>query len=172
MSETAASKWAPENSFDHLKQELLAMDPVYFAESHLMLDGKPMRLMGNGWKFIADIYRHIVTAAMTPSGKPIVMVKGRQVGATVMGTALELYMMTSGMFGKSDTSPVRVMHVFPHLDNMRAFAKDKLEKMIRESVSVPDPHARKPGELKPFVETRKDTARDSTDSLKIGRAHV
>jgi hypothetical protein len=89
--------WSPQNSFESLKRELLKVDPVSFAESYINLEGSKFRITNNGWKFIADIYRHIITVGMSNKGKPIVIVKGRQVGATIMATALELYMVTSGL---------------------------------------------------------------------------
>lgn len=158
------SRWTPENSFEELKRELLQVDPVYFAESYLTLDGNPMKLTGNGWKFIADIYRYIMSKAVSPDGKPVVIVKGRQVGATTMAAALELNMVAGGMFGQGGARPIRVMHAFPQLELMHAFSKDKLEKMIRESVMVADPEDSKRA-LKPFVETMKDASREASDSL-------
>lgn len=157
-------RWAPENSFEELKNELMKVDPVYFAEAYLTLDGNPMRLTGNGWKFIADIYRYIMSKAVAPDGKPIVIVKGRQVGATTMASALELHMVAGGMFGQGGARPIRVMHAFPQLELMHAFSKDKLEKMVRESVMVPDPDDPK-RQSRPFVETMKDASREASDSL-------
>ena len=160
------SMWEPKNSFDSLKRELLKIDPVAFAEEYLTLDGKPMRLVGNGWKFIADIYRHITTAAMTNNGKPIVIVKGRQVGATTMASALDLYLVSSGMYGRNGLPPVRVLHAFPQLELMRSFSKDKLEKMINDSIKLPDfENAKNPGEIVPFVQAQKANLRDAADSL-------
>lgn len=163
---SASDMWRPENSFDSLKKELLKIDPVSFVENYLTIDGKPMCLRGNGWKFIADIYRHIVSVAMSEHGKPIVIVKGRQVGATTMASALELYMMSSGIYGLNDVPPVRVMHAFPQLELMHSFAKDKLEKMINNSVKIPDFYdKRMPGIIKPYIQAQKDSLRDSTDTL-------
>jgi hypothetical protein len=158
--------WLPENSFDSLKKELLKVDPVSFVENYLTLDGKPMRLTGNGWKFISDIYRHIVTVAMSNKGKPIVIVKGRQVGATTMASALELYLVSSGLFGINGKPPVRVLHVFPQLEIMHSFSKDKLEKMINDSVRLPDFSDKKhPGLIKAYVQAQKANAREAADSL-------
>lgn len=163
---SASDMWHPENSFDSLKKELLKIDPVSFVENYLTIDGKPMCLRGNGWKFIADIYRHIVSFAMSEHGKPIVIVKGRQVGATTMASALELYMMSSGIYGLNDVPPVRVMHAFPQLELMHSFAKDKLEKMINNSIKIPDFYdKRMPGIIKPYIQAQKDSLRDSTDTL-------
>jgi hypothetical protein len=107
--------WTSENSFDLLKKELLKVDPVSFAESYLTLDGKPFCITNNGWQFISQIYRYISSVAMSSNGKPIVIVKGRQVAATTMATNLELHMVSSGMFGTGGVPPVRVTHAFPHM---------------------------------------------------------
>jgi hypothetical protein len=163
---TANDMWSSENSFDLLRKEILKVDPVAFTETYLTIDGKQLKLTGNGWKFIADIYRHVIVSAMSNSGKPIVIVKGRQVGATVMAAALELYMVASNVYGRNGLPPVRVMHGFPQLDMMHSFAKDKLEKMINSSTVIPDFYdKRNPGVLKPYVAAQKDSLRESTDSL-------
>lgn len=158
--------WAPENSFLQLKKELMKVDPVTWCETFLRLDGRPFRITRNGWKFIADIYRHIILEATKVDAKPVVLLKGRQVGCTIMASALELYMMASGMYGMGDTSPARVMHAFPQLELMHSFSKDKLEKMINDSVSQPDfDDKRHPGSIKPYVKAQKASLRDATDSL-------
>jgi len=156
-------RWAPENCFEELKNELMKIDPVHFAESYLTIDGNPLTLRGNGWKFIADIYRYIMSKALSPEGKPIVIVKGRQVGATTMASALELNMVAGGMFGQGNLPPIRVMHAFPQLELMHGFSKDKLEKMIRESTMIQDPED--PKRIRPFIETQKDASREASDSL-------
>ena len=127
-SHSAAEKW-----FNDLKKEVLKVDPVSFCENYLTIDGKPLRLGGGtGWKFLADIYRYIAIKALDPEGKPVVCVKGRQVGATTMATALELYFCTSGLFGTSpEKPPIRVLHCFPALALVQKFAKDKLSTMMR-----------------------------------------
>ncbi len=163
---SANELWSAENSFDLLRKEIMKVDPVSFTETYLTVDGKQLKLTGNGWKFIADVYRHIVIASMSENGKPVVIVKGRQVGATVMAAALELYMVASGVYGKNGMAPVRVMHAFPQLEIMHSFAKDKLEKMINASVVVPDfGDRRHPGAMKPYIQAQKDSLRDSTDTL-------
>lgn len=125
---TSAEHW-----FENLKKEVLKVDPVSFAENHLTIDGAPLKLGGGtGWKFLADIYRYIATEAMGENGKPVVCVKGRQVGATTMATALELYFCASGMYGSSpENPPIRLVHCFPALANVQMFAKDRLSTMMR-----------------------------------------
>jgi hypothetical protein len=121
--------------FDDLRREILKVDPVSFAENFLTIDGKPLKLGGGtGWKFLADIYRYVGTTAITRDSKPVVCVKGRQVGATTMATALELYFCSSGLFGHSpDRPPIRILHCFPALSHVQKFAKDKLSTMMRTS---------------------------------------
>lgn len=156
-----------QDAFEELKGELLKVDPVYFAENYLNLEGSPLKLTGNGWKWMADIYRHIFTSAMTPKGKPVVFVKGRQIGATVGAAAQCLHMMSSGIFGVAGKPPIRVMHAFPQLELMLAYSKDKLEKMIRESKPISDIYnKRNPGVTTPYVVAQKDSARDATDGLR------
>lgn len=123
-----------ERWFEDLKKEVLKVDPVSFAENYLTIDGSPLRLSGTGWKFLADIYRYVAVKALEPEGKPVVCVKGRQVGATTMATALELYFCSSGLFGTSPKNPpIRVLHCFPALALVQKFAKDKLSTMMRTS---------------------------------------
>lgn len=158
--------WNMENSFEHIKDELLKIDPVAWAEKYLTIDGKPLRLMGTGRKWMADICRHIISNTMRPDGKPVVMVKGRQVGATVMASALELYMMGSDTFGVAGRPSVRVTHAFPQLEMMYAFSKDKLDKMINNSLPTQDYNdKRNPGKSKPYIQTKKYSVREATDSL-------
>lgn len=163
---TANEMWSPNNSFDQLKKELMKVDPVKWCENYLKIEGKKFQIIGNGWKFIADIYRHIIFEAPKPDAKPVVVVKGRQVGGTIMASALELYMMASGMYGGANTPSIRVMHAFPQLELMHSFSKDKLEKMINESVAEPDFNdKRHPGVLKPYIKAQKAGERESTDTL-------
>ena len=82
---------------ERLRELILNIDPVYFCESNLTLDGRPFKLRKNGYKPFVDIYRYIGIKALTKHGKPIVLVKGRQVGATTMGVNLELFFMGCGI---------------------------------------------------------------------------
>src|SRR5690348_8741044 len=116
-TQTTVEKW-----FEDLKKEILKIDPVSFAESYLTIDGRPFKLSGTGWRFLADIYRYIAMEAIQPNGKPVICVKGRQVGATTMATALELYFATSGLFGNGpENPPIRILHCFPALALVQKF---------------------------------------------------
>ena len=121
--------------FDNLKREVLKYDPVAFCRNFLTIDGKPLMEDGNGWKFLADIYRYVGVKALESTGKPVVCVKGRQVGATTMAAALEMYFTTSGIFGTPNRPSMRVLHCFPALNNVQKFSKDKLSTMMRTSVN-------------------------------------
>ncbi len=121
------------NLFDEIKNELLKMDPVAFTEHYLKLDGKPFKVSNNGWKFLADIYRYIALKAIQPDGKPIVILKGRQVGATVMAGALDLYFTASGLFGGNGSAPISVLHCFPQLSLAQRFSQSKLDALISSS---------------------------------------
>lgn len=135
---------AANGVFGEIKRELLKFDPVAFCGHYLKVDGsKPLELNGTGWKFLADIYRYVAVNALRKDGKPVVCVKGRQVGATTMAIALELFFTTSGLFGNSpDNPPMRILHCFPALNNVNKFAKDKLSTMMRTAT---DDYVKKQG---------------------------
>jgi hypothetical protein len=77
---------------------------------------------------MADVYRYIALQAPKKTGKPVIIKKGRQVGATMMAGALDLYFTNSGLF---TNPPVRVAHLFPALAQVKRFTQDKLENLIR-----------------------------------------
>ena len=124
--------------FEKFKKQLTMIDPVSFAERYLTLDGKPFTLSGNGYKPFSDIYRYIGIKALEPTAKPIILLKGRQTGATTMASALEMYFMGCGLFGgDTNNPPIRVMHTFPQLELAAAYSKTKLNQMINQS-KIPD----------------------------------
>ena len=116
--------------FNEVKNSFQDYDPAYFIQNNLILDGKPFRIIDNGWKFMADIYRYIALQATRRTGKPVVFCKGRQVGATVMAGALDLYFTNSGIFSNPD---IRVAHLFPALAHVKKFSQDKLEGLIKDA---------------------------------------
>lgn len=121
--------------FNDIKSELLKVDPVAFTENYLKLEGESFKVSGNGWKFMADIYRYIALKAINPDGRPIVILKGRQVGATVMAGALDLYFTASGLFGGTGYKPITVLHCFPDLSRAKKFSQVKLDQLINSSTS-------------------------------------
>lgn len=151
--------------FEQIRDSLLCLDPVAFCEKYLTLDGKPFRLNGNGYKPFADIYRYIGVVALEKNAKPIVLVKGRQVGATTMAAALELYFMTCGLFGNAGRAPIRIMHCFPQLELAFAYSKTKLNTMISSSIEALI--STKRGKRQSFVESKLDTSTATNDSLQF-----
>lgn len=119
--------------FSEIRKEFLKLDPVSFTETHLKIDGaEPYKVSGNGWKFMADIFRYIGTKAVQQDGRPVVILKGRQVGATMMAGAMDLYFTASGLYG-TNNAPMRILHCFPQLGHVKRFSQDKLEVLIRTS---------------------------------------
>jgi hypothetical protein len=123
-----SKKQSQEKLFEQLKESFLDFDPAHFVQNNLTLDGAEFKVLDNGWKFMADIYRYIALQATRKDGKPVVIKKGRQVGATVMAGALDLFFTNSGLFNKPN---VRVVHLFPALGQVKKFSQDKLETLIR-----------------------------------------
>lgn len=119
-----------ESSFHDLKNTFLDFDPAFFIQNNLTIDGDEFRIIGNGWKFMVDIYRYIGLQAVKKDGKPVVIKKGRQVGATMMAAAIDLFFTNSGLFS---SPPIRVLHAFPALGQVKKFSQDKLEGFIRTS---------------------------------------
>ncbi len=121
-------KQSQENLFKQLKTSFLDFDPAHFVQNNLTLDGAEFKVLDNGWRFMADIYRYIALQATRKDGKPVVIKKGRQVGATVMAGALDLFFTNSGLFNSPN---IRVVHLFPALGQVKKFSQDKLETLIR-----------------------------------------
>ncbi len=152
--------------FNKLKADLLNLDPVAFTEKYLTLDGKPFTLHNNGYKPFADIYRYIGIKALEPTAKPVIMVKGRQVGATTMASALEMYFMGSGIFGVGEKSPLRVIHAFPQLELAAAYSKTKLNQMIVSAVPMAvDPTSTSKAKPKTYMQNLLDASNPTNDSL-------
>jgi intein/homing endonuclease len=151
--------------FMKLKKQLMMLDPVSFCENHLTLDGKPFRLSGNGYKPFGEIYRYIGIKALEPDSKPVIIVKGRQVGATTMASALEMYFMGSGIFGIADKPPIRVIHAFPQLELAAAYSKTKLNQIISSAIPVPADPNNKAAKQKSCMQVLLDQSTATNDSL-------
>ncbi len=152
--------------FEKMKKQLLMFDPVAFCQEYLTLEGRPFSLSGNGYKPFADIYRYIGIKALEPDSKPVILVKGRQVGATTMASALEMYFMGSGLFGDGFRPPIRVIHAFPQLELAAAYSKTKLNQMISQAV-IPEGTKETKGGSRPksFMQQLLDQSSPTNDSL-------
>lgn len=152
--------------FNKLKKQLLSMDPVSFAEANLVLDGKPFTLHGNGYRPFADIYRYVGIKALEPNAKPVIICKGRQVGATTMASVLEMYFMGSGIFGAGPNPPIRVIHTFPQLELAAAYSKTKLNQMILSAVPSDGQEKKNSGgKVKSCMQALLDQTASTNDSL-------
>ena len=65
------------------------------------------------------VYRYIALQAPKKTGKPVIIKKGRQVGATMMAGALDLYLLTVAY----SQIPCRVAHLFPALAQVKRFTQ-------------------------------------------------
>lgn len=151
------------NIFNTFKTNIANIDPIYFIENNLVLEGEQFKLNGNGYKPFVEIYRHIGVSALKEDSKPIILVKGRQVGATTMASALELYFMASGLFGTAGRSPMRIIHAFPTLIHVFTYAKTKLNPLIRSA--NPHPELVR-GKRISCIEAKLDKSSESSDSLQ------
>jgi len=150
--------------FNSFKENILNTDVIHFIENNLTLDGKPFSLTASGYKPFVDIYRYIALKAIEPNSKPIVLVKGRQVGATTMASALECYFMACGLYGNNNRPPMRIGHLFPTLAMAAIYTKTKLNTMISQSKPMPGV-LKSNGMLKTFMESKIDSSNPSNDSL-------
>jgi len=149
--------------FEKLKSSILNMDPATWVEKHLILEGKPLQISKGGYKPFADIYRYIGLKALEPNSKPVVIDKSRQVGATIMASALDLFFMASGLFGTNNKPPIRVAHLFPQRDQAEKFSKEKLNPMINSA--APSQNKDKKGQAKSHIRSLLDVSNDTNDSL-------
>jgi len=162
--------------FEKMKKQLAMLDPVTFCESNLTLEGEPFKLSGNGYKPFSDIYRYIGIKALEPDAKPVILVKGRQVGATTMASALEMYFMGSGLFGDGFRPPIRIIHAFPQLELAAAYSKTKLQQMISQAKIPEGTPENKASRPKSFMQQLLDQSSPTNDSLHfkqfIGGNHL
>jgi len=161
VNEAKASE--PVDIFAKLKQELLNLDPVAFAEHYLNLDGEPFRLNGSGYKPFSDIYRYIGIKALEPDAKPLILVKGRQVGGTTLASVLELYFTCCGSFGNGNKPPIRIIHAFPFAGGAENYSKEKLNPLINSS--IPSDVKDNKGQFKTYIQSMLDATSDNNNSL-------
>lgn len=162
----AQSTEQEKQSFEKLKNDVISFDPVKWIEKFLTIDGNPFTLTSKGYKPLADIYRYVGVKALEPNAKPLVILKGRQTGATTMASALEMYFMGSGLFGTNGKPPIRVIHAFPLLELAAVYSKTKLQEMINKSVFI-ETDEKKSGKRKSHMQSLLDTSSPTNDSLSF-----
>lgn len=151
--------------FDQFKTSLLSLDPVWFAERYLTLDGKPFRISKGGFRPFCDIYRYIGVKALEPNSKPMILVKGRAIGGTIMAAVLELYFMCSGLFGANDKPPIRIIHAFPQREQAEKFSKEKLNPIINSSRSGSSVDQERGKPTKSYIQSMLDMSSETNNSL-------
>jgi Phage terminase large subunit (GpA) len=154
-----------DESFKFLKEKLLELDPVYWCEKYLMVDGKPLKLTESGYKPFCDIYRYLGIKALEPNALPVILVKGRQIGGSLMAGAMSLYFMGCGIFGVNGKPPIRIIHAFPQKEQAEKYSKEKLNPMIASSRPIDDEKLAKRGMSKSYLQNLLDRNSDTGDSL-------
>jgi hypothetical protein len=139
-----------ELCFSKIQEGILNFDPVYWAENKLTINGKPFSLQ-HAWKPFADIYRYIGVMALSKTALPLILLKSRQTGGTVMANTLDLFFMDN--FGKN-RAPMRVVHAFPTKGIAESFSKTIFNPMC--AGSIPVDVGNKNGEKVPYIHTKLD----------------
>ena len=103
--------------------------PISFCENNFNY-----KLYGTGYKPFCDVYNYIGVKALEKDSKPVIMVKGRQAGATTTALGIETYFMCSGLFGNAITPPIRLLHAFPLLETARAYSKNHLNNNLMKDL--------------------------------------
>ena len=104
------------------------LDVVEFVEQNLILEGKPFLYTDNGRDFAKEIMRyscHILP--YSKKSRPIVVLKGRQVGLSTLTAAIMLYFM----YNQQNKS---FLHAFPEVGQARKFSAKRLIEMIEDSI--------------------------------------
>jgi hypothetical protein len=107
---------------------LTNLDVIEFIESCLVLEGKNFSYSNNGRDFAKQMMRyaaHVLPHSKT--AKPLIVVKGRQVGLSTSTAALSLFYMHSQKF-KS------FLHAFPEIGQSRKHSSKRLIELIEESI--------------------------------------
>jgi len=106
-----------------------ALDVVQFVEQCLILEGQPMKVTGNGREFVADIMRYAAhVLPYSQNAKPVVVLKGRQVGMSTTTAALMLYFMYA-------EKHKAFAHFFPDVGHARRHSSKRFIEMIEDSIN-------------------------------------
>lgn len=132
-----------QEEFNKLKDGLLNLDPVYWTQKYLTLEGSDYRLIESGYRPIVEIMRYMAVKALEKDAKPMIWLKSRQIGGTITSAATCMYYMGSGLFGNENNPPIRICYLWPQLDRAANFSKTKLASFIDASVQVENPNDKK-----------------------------
>jgi len=108
---------------------LSSLDAVEFIEKNLILDGQPFSYTNNGHDFAKQVIRYCChTLPHSKSSRPVICVKGRQIGLSTATAAISLYFMHAEKF-KS------ILHCFPQIGHARTFSSKRLIDLIEDSIA-------------------------------------
>ena len=160
-----------QNIFSSFQNGILSLDPVYWVEKHLTIDGRDFDLSSGAWKPFADIYRYVGLKSTEPNALPVVVLKSRQTGGTVMANAIELYMMGCNMYGNTKP-PMRIIHAFPTLEMAKTYSKTKFSQMVGSAKILN--HTQKKSDVKNCIQEMVDSDFNSSVHFKpfIGGNHI
>lgn len=112
-----------------LLSDFLTLDPIEFVQRTMTVDGRPFQLMDCGRDYLYEIYRYICLEAIGPTGKPVIIKKGRQVEMTTTASCISLYLACSGALDH-----VRGLHAFPQIEQARRYANVAFKQRVYESI--------------------------------------
>lgn len=151
--------------FEQFKRSIGNLDPVKFCETYLQIDGAPFTL-SSGYKPFADIYRYVGLKALEPNSKPVILVKGRQVGATTMLAALSIALCASSVYGQSASKPpIRIMHCWPQQEQRDKYTKTKLNVMMSSGIALDGSKIK--GGQKSYIEEMLDASSPANNNLSF-----
>jgi len=114
--------------------KMLDADPVYWSQNNIVLEGRQFNISkGTGWEFLHEPYRYIGIEATSEWGRPVVLLKGRQVGATLMAEILSLFFIASGNFKN-----LHGLHGFPIVTQANRFSSSKFDPLVNDSQTIYD----------------------------------
>lgn len=106
-----------------------SLDVVQFIEQCLILEGQPFKYTDNGRYFMVDIMRYAAhILPYSKSAKPMVVLKGRQVGMSTTTAALMLYFMYA-------EAHKAFAHFFPDVGHARRHSSKRFVELIEDSVN-------------------------------------
>lgn len=115
-----------ELSVDDILTEIMERDPMVFIESKRTVKGYPFKIIDTGRDYLQGIFEYILFEAIKKTGKPLVVVKGRQVEFTETMLNVCLYILYH-------YNNITILYSFPTADQVRRFSRDRFSGAIRES---------------------------------------
>lgn len=113
-------------SIDDILGHLLNRDPMNFVENFRTVKGEPFKIIDTGRDYLEGVYHYICWESWKPGGKPVVVVKGRQVEFTETMLNICLYFLYH-------FHNINILYAFPAGNQVRIFSSDRFDGAIRTS---------------------------------------